>query len=155
MDRLWADAECARTPGDLRALLAGVGGAWGEAEPEGGFDPSGPARRVLHESEAIAIVLIGWLPGQASEIHDHGGSQCGLRVLRGVATEQRYEADGDGRARLVSKDRYLAGSVLCCDGTDIHRLGNAPDASEPLVTLHVYRPRPVMRVYTAGEGAPA
>ncbi|MCW5777152.1 MAG: cysteine dioxygenase family protein [Phycisphaeraceae bacterium] len=111
------------------------------------FDSAGRTRRVLFESQGLSVVLCGWLPGQRSEPHDHGGSLCALRVLRGVATEARYEITQDGRAREVERDDYLPGSVLACDGSDVHALINDRGSSEPLVTLHLYRPTPLMTEY--------
>lgn len=136
----------------IRALLADlpdeIRSMWRRTE----FDPAGYTRRVLHRDESVSVLLLGWLPGQASEIHDHGGSACCFRVLRGVAVESRYEIDPQGAALEVSRDAFLTGSVLACDGTDIHSIVNDRAAAEPLVTLHVYRPEPVMRYYKAAAG---
>ena len=98
------------------------------------------------------IVLIVWLPGQFSPPHDHGGSTCTLRIMRGIATEQRFERVADGRVRVVEEDRYIPGSIVSCDGADIHSLGNDRTNADPLVTLHVYRPRPVMNEYAIEPG---
>lgn len=111
------------------------------------FNPDSYTRQIVHECDRICVMLLGWLPGQASEIHDHGGSVCALRVLQGVATERRFEIDAFGLAVERSRDDYLPGSVLGCDGADVHSLGNDPAASQPLVTLHVYRPAPRMNFY--------
>lgn len=101
------------------------------------------------------VVLIVWLPGQFSPAHDHGGSHCIVRILQGVATEQRYEVVGDDRVTLIEEDRFLPGSIVSCDGEDIHAMGNDEASSEPLVTLHVYRPRPLMREYRIVSGVSA
>lgn len=106
----------------------------------------------LVSSEKELIVLIVWLPGQFSPAHDHGGSTCTFRILRGIATEQRFERAGGDRVRLVEEDRFLPGSVVSCDGQDIHALGNDAANAEALVTLHVYRPRPAMNEYTIDSG---
>jgi predicted metal-dependent enzyme (double-stranded beta helix superfamily) len=112
-------------------------------------------RREVYSDDELTVVLIVWLPGQFSVPHDHGGSACNLRVMRGVATEQRFELRKDGRVRVVEEDRFLAGSIVSCDGQDIHALGNDAESSEPLVTLHVYQPRPAMTEYVAVEGGDA
>ena len=111
------------------------------------FESGRYTRRVLFQDDRVSVLLLGWLPGQASEIHDHGGSACCFRVLRGVAVEGRHEVDAEGDAVEVSRDAFLPGSVLGCDGTDIHDIANEAGADEPLVTLHVYRPAPVMRYF--------
>lgn len=115
------------------------------------FDPSQRTRRVLHQDNNISVLLLGWLPGQTTEIHDHGGSRCAFRVLRGTATESRYELDAHGLAVEVESDEFLPGSVIGCDGAEIHSMRNDRAASEPLVTLHIYKPAPEMRVYRPSE----
>ena len=35
-------------------------------------------------------LLLCWLPGQASPIHDHRGASCSIKVIQGNFTEQRY-----------------------------------------------------------------
>lgn len=109
-------------------------------------------RLELVATDAELVVLIVWLPGQFSQAHDHGGSRCSFRVLQGVATERRYEAVDDSHATPVEEDRFLPGSIVSCDGDEIHAMGNDPASSEPLVTLHVYRPRPMMREYHVVQG---
>lgn len=109
----------------------------------------------VHADAEVLVVLIVWLPGQFSVPHDHGGSACDFRVVRGVATEQRFEVQDDGLVAVVEEDRFLAGSIVSCQGDDIHALGNDADSSEPLVTLHVYRPRPMMREYVPVKGGAA
>lgn len=112
-------------------------------------------RRVLFQNQQVRVLLVGWLQGQASEIHDHGGSACCFRVLRGVAIEARFELNGAGHAVEVARDLFPPGSVLGCDGADIHSISCDPVADEPLVTLHIYRPAPVMRYFapTSARGA--
>ncbi|TVQ59703.1 MAG: hypothetical protein EA379_10165 [Phycisphaerales bacterium] len=116
------------------------------------LDPDGYVRHLLHRDERFEALIIGWLPGQFSEIHDHGGAECAFRVLRGMAVERRYESVHDSLAREVSRDVYLPGSVVACVDDDIHSMGADADASDPLFTLHVYRPEPVMRVYQLAAG---
>lgn len=134
-------------PFDVAALAAG-------AE----FSPDRYTRKAIFMDDAVSVLLLGWLPGQATEIHDHGGggSACCFRVLQGIAVESRYEPDANGDAVEVARDRFLPGSVLGCDGTDIHAIVNElaeGGGGEPLVTLHVYRPAPVMRNYRLALGA--
>ena len=117
--------------------------------------PDQYTRIELAASAAELVVLAIWLPGQFSAAHDHGGSSCTLRVLRGVATEQRFERVAKGRMRVAEEDRCVAGSILSCDAADIHALGNDAAGAEPLVTLHVYRPRPVMNPYIIEPGGGA
>jgi cysteine dioxygenase len=116
------------------------------------FAEDGQGRRVLFQDEHVALVLNGWLPGQGSEVHDHPGALGAYRVLRGVATECRFEVDSQGYAIEIGSDDFLPGSVLGSEGTEIHALRNDAAASEPLVTLHVYRPPTGLRIYPVRRG---
>lgn len=121
----------------------------------GALNRSTYTRYELIANEHVLIVLIAWLPGQASPAHDHGGSSCTFRVLHGTATEQRFERRRDGRVTLVEEDRFLPGSVVSCEGDDIHAIVNDSDQSQLLITLHVYRPCPAMREYVIVDGSDA
>ncbi len=132
----------------LTALLRDLPHALASLAACAEFDPTQRTRRVLYEDITISILLLGWLPGQSTDIHDHGGSLCAFRVLRGRAIESRYELNEQGLAVEVERDEYLPGSVIGCDGTEIHSMRNDAAASDPLVTLHLYQPAPTMRTYT-------
>lgn len=153
-EALWlarAAERCERLA-EIRHLLADLPHPLLQIAACSGFDPGHYTRRVIHEGPHATVLLLGWLPGQSSEPHDHGGSLCAFRVLRGVATESRFELNAAGHAVEVSCDTFLPGSVLGCDGSEIHAISNDPAAGDPLVTLHVYRPAPVMRTYALAGG---
>jgi len=91
-----------------------------------------------------------WLPGQGSVPHDHAGSICALRIVRGHVRESFYMPARDG---LVDHDRaseLVEGEVIVDASDHVHSLMNAPDAPETLVTLHVYAPPlPELRRFAA------
>lgn len=141
--------------GDARALLAAVEADEIDHASLGRLEPETYTRFEIVSTEAVLLVLIAWRPGEFSPAHDHGGSSCLFRVLRGVATERRFAFRADGRVRTVEEERFLPGSIVACDGEDIHALGNDADQDEMLITLHVYRPRPKMRTYGVADGVEA
>lgn len=155
LEAFMGEVAAARDPRDLRRVLGRAARHTDDLTARVPLREGELTRLVLTDSEELHVVLIGWPPGQHSAPHDHGGSSCMLRVLRGVATERRYELDDDGFAVEVEADVYLPGSVLECDGDDIHALGCDAGASEPLFTLHVYRPRPAMREHPLRAGVVA
>lgn len=115
------------------------------------FDAGEYRRTELVREDGLLVVLIGWLPGQSSRPHDHGGSSCAYRILRGIAEERRYEPLASGEVREDTTELFLAGSTVRCDGEDIHSLGNPDGSDGPLVTLHVYRPAPDMRFFAVAK----
>jgi len=96
-------------------------------------------RELMVKADDYQILVLGWLPGQKSPIHNHRGSQCCVRVLQGTAVETVYTHTRDGYFETRT-DRYPTGSVLGGEDADIHTVENLNSAREGLVTMHVYRP---------------
>ncbi len=101
------------------------------------FQPSRHARHCLARTEACELLLVCWLPGQASHVHDHGGSSGVSWVVRGELRETRYAWGGD---RLLTSHVTGAeeGDVLLERPETIHRIDNA--SPEGAVSLHLYTP---------------
>jgi len=59
------------------------------------FDRQNYCRNFVLHTPTIQVLVLCWSPGQASKIHDHGKSDCGLRVLSGSATETIYQGTLD------------------------------------------------------------
>ena len=103
------------------------------------FDPRKYNRMALHSTDDYQMLILSWGPGQKSEVHNHRGSQCVIRVLSGVAEETVYMPTAGGFFETNTK-HYGAGSVFGGEDADIHCVGPPQNGVEPLVTLHVYRP---------------
>jgi predicted metal-dependent enzyme (double-stranded beta helix superfamily) len=83
--------------------------------------------------------LLTWLPGQATEWHDHGGSAGAFLTLQGTLTEERAELRAGGNPRVIPTARELAAGTLRTFGArHIHRVSNS--SAEAAVSLHVYAP---------------
>lgn len=101
---------------------------------------AGYGRTVIAGNERFQALVICWLPGQFSPIHDHGGSACTVRVIQGRATETAYRLRPDGLVEALHSQDMTAGQTTAADDDDIHALGNLAENDLPLVTLHVYSP---------------
>jgi cysteine dioxygenase len=86
-----------------------------------------------------ALVLC-WKNGQRSPIHDHKGSSCGVRVLRGTLTETLFELTPNGHVKATFSRDLLLGCVIGSEDCDIHQVSNLQLGDADLVTLHVYSP---------------
>ena len=106
------------------------------------FDPMNYARNFVLDTPTLQIRVLCWAPGQASKVHDHGVSNCGLRVLSGAAVETVYRGTLD---RCIPSGTAMLGEgdIRVNAGSHLHRIENAGPA--PLVTLHIYSP-PLIRV---------
>ncbi len=102
-------------------------------------DPS--YQRVLVRAKRwYHLWVLCWKNGQRSPIHDHLGSSCGVRVLRGTATVTDCVFAANGCVKAVGSRDYPAGSVLASEDDDLHQFSNLQDGGADLVTLHVYSP---------------
>jgi hypothetical protein len=55
--------------------------------------------------DELDIWLISWVPGHATELHDHGGSLGALTILSGSLNESRWDGRGLRRRRLDAGDQ--------------------------------------------------
>lgn len=76
--------------------------------------------------------LLTWLPGQHTDLHDHGGSAGAFVVIAGTLTEHTVAG---GRLR---ESRLPAGSHRRFGARHVHQVSNA--GTEPAISLHVYGP---------------
>jgi cysteine dioxygenase len=117
-----------------------------DVEPYTRFDDDRYRRNLMHEGSGFQALVLCWKPGQRSPIHDHRGSSCGVRVLRGVATETIFQRGRDGMLAASRSHQMATGEVCGSEDMDIHQVSNL-SRDEPLVTLHVYSP-PLLRMGT-------
>ncbi|MEV3938509.1 cysteine dioxygenase family protein [Glycomyces sp. NPDC049804] len=108
------------------------------------------ARRVLtgpgHEAW-----LLAWLPGQGTDLHDHGGvdrpAAAAVAVVSGRLTEFTVQPGDFPGLRRRPLD---AGEVSVVDDRTVHGMRNLSDT--PAVSLHVYAPGlESMRTYLLDE----
>ncbi|MBY0403970.1 MAG: cysteine dioxygenase family protein [Cyanobacteria bacterium] len=90
-------------------------------------------RNLVLKTHNIEIILVCWLPGQASPIHGHGDSDAVHFILEGEMSFTNYFPDGrkvSGTVRPGHLDHVPV-------GVD-HLIANHSD--KPLVTLNIYSP---------------
>jgi cysteine dioxygenase len=104
------------------------------------FSDRGYARNLIRAGKFYHVLALCWKNGQRSPIHDHAGSSCGVRVLRGTLTETFFAYAANGHIKATSSRDLPAGAVCASQDTDIHQVSNLQPGSADLVTLHVYSP---------------
>jgi mannose-6-phosphate isomerase-like protein (cupin superfamily) len=95
-------------------------------------------RTLLAATPRAEMLLMGWLPGHASRIHDHGVSHGLSWALAGAGVEETFRLE-EGRPLRAATRAFRQGDVLYELPGDVHRLRNP--GPNLLVTLHVYAPR--------------
>jgi cysteine dioxygenase len=118
------------------------------------FRPERYVRNRLHDGPSYQALLLCWRNGQRSPIHNHRGSHCGVKVLRGIATETFFKRAANGLIVPVSS-RDLAANQICGSvDDDIHQVSNLQAGHADLVTLHIYSP-PLLRMDVFSLDSPA
>src|ERR1700733_7426595 len=104
------------------------------------FSPERYRPNLIHAGPAYHALLLCWRPGQRSPIHDHRGSACAVRVIRGEASETVFEMTEEGFV-FPTRMRQLPEGFLCAtQDLDIHQLSNLQCGHADLITLHLYSP---------------
>jgi predicted metal-dependent enzyme (double-stranded beta helix superfamily) len=100
--------------------------------------------------------------GQATTIHDHGGSSCAFKILKGVASETFFKRVPGARGYqgyvtpTGASKLYKYGQVCSIPDGEIYRIANN-QTGQDLITLHLYSPPSQMslfEVYNPQKGPP-
>jgi hypothetical protein len=90
-----------------------------------------------------------WLPGQGTDLHDHGGSAGAFQVFAGTLTEDTVTIPA-GAPRITARE-LGEGAGRRFGSRHIHRIINR--SSRPAVSIHVYGPAlTTMTRYRLGAG---
>lgn len=94
-------------------------------------------QRLSVGSEA-EVWLLSWLPGQGTDLHDHGGSAGAFLLVAGTLTEYAPASSRGGEVWRLRQGRFGADQGRAFGARHIHQIVNT--GAEPAVSLHVYRP---------------
>jgi uncharacterized NAD(P)/FAD-binding protein YdhS len=103
-------------------------------------NPRNYNRALVAWREQYELLVMTWLPGQASVPHDHAGSICAMQVVEGDAIEGSYRVADDGYVELDYETTVRCGEVTAGQDAGVHTVRHAADAGGLLVTVHVYAP---------------
>lgn len=107
-----------------------------QAIAETRFQSEHYSRTILHQVKDFDVVLIGWMAGQKSPIHNHPSNGCLVYPILGELLEERFCDE----LNPISQTKISVGShSYIDDGICVHRLGNASDTN-PAISVHVYSP---------------
>ncbi len=122
-----------------------------ELKPYLHFSDASYTRTLFYGGPRFEVLVLCWLPGQVSPIHDHAASICSMAVVQGTCTSEAYRPAGDVRPDHLAAggeitleatgiETFNRDEVVTVIGGDIHRVGNRPEADDDLVTVHFYLP---------------
>ena len=118
------------------------------------FNPARYVRNRVYDGPSYQALVLCWRNGQRSPIHNHRGSHCGVKVLRGVATETVFDRAPNGMIYAVRSRDIPPGHVCASADADVHQISNLQAGGADLVTLHVYSP-PLLRMEMFALDSPA
>ncbi|MCL9773770.1 cysteine dioxygenase [Vibrio methylphosphonaticus] len=124
----------------IRFLLDNVTLSKDEVKSLASFEQDHYSRKRLFRNEHCEILILSWLSGQRSKIHDHRGTACGVKILLGDATETEFQIAANGHIYATQSALYRENTVTVSRDQDIHQISNLQSDSQPLVTLHIYSP---------------
>ena len=124
-----------------------LSGRCGHLLPDGGVPDAARWFTRIYGDDEVDIWLISWVPGHATELHDHGGSLGALTVLSGSLNEFRWEGRGLRRRRLDAGDQAGFPLGWVHDVVWAPRPVPAPIAGpatatavQPTLSVHAYSP---------------
>ncbi|MEV0680388.1 cysteine dioxygenase family protein [Actinosynnema sp. NPDC050436] len=95
------------------------------------YDPESRFSALVEKTDEQEVWLMSWLPGQHTDLHDHGTSTGAFTLVSGTLTEivtsgrtQVLHHLGVGQSRVFGPDY-------------VHQVRN--DGPDPAITVHVYR----------------
>jgi cysteine dioxygenase len=99
------------------------------------------SRMLLYSNEHFSVMLMCWLPGQATPIHSHNADEmCWMRVISGTLTHHLYAGDSEQTYAEVMCVRLTGASGISRHkGQAPHAVANRSEAARA-VSLHVYSP---------------
>ena len=98
----------------------------------------GYGRQLVYDGGHFEVMIMSWVPGDYSAIHDHGGTQWGAVQCFGQGEHYVYEFD-QGMLRTLERCDFAPNEVKAVDGDLIHQMGNSGES--PFLSLHVYGSR--------------
>ncbi|MCA1594360.1 MAG: cysteine dioxygenase family protein [Acidobacteria bacterium] len=123
-----------------------------DLRPYVGFKAGTYARHRVFLSEFVELLVLCWLPGQRTPIHDHNGSHGVVRVCEGVMWETMFQLEEERGLVYQSSREWTGGHITGADAPDIHQLGNPDVSGQNLITLHMYAPPLTsLNVYRVGR----
>jgi cysteine dioxygenase len=104
------------------------------------FDSDLYKRNLVYRDDDFEILVLNWMSGQRSPIHNHKGSACAVYVIEGIGSEIAFERSPLGLLYPISTQHFERGSVCGSYDQDIHQIVNLQPAQHNLISMHIYSP---------------
>jgi predicted metal-dependent enzyme (double-stranded beta helix superfamily) len=95
----------------------------------------GYGRKLVYAGKNFEIMVMSWLPGDYSAIHDHGETDWGLVQYFGEAEHNIYSLK-DHKVKRIFNETTSFKQINLVDNSMIHQMGNP--TNKPFLSLHIY-----------------
>ncbi|MEO0538063.1 MAG: cysteine dioxygenase family protein [Cyanobacteria bacterium P01_A01_bin.123] len=129
---------CDFTPGQIREIVLRAQISTEDLMPWANFDhpvADSYGRQLVFHGGHFEIMVMSWMPGDFSAIHDHGATDWGAVQCFGAAEHYIYRF-AEGVLSTLKTAHYSPRMVHTVDHNLIHQMGNA--GARPFLSLHVY-----------------
>lgn len=92
-------------------------------------------RKMVYDGGFFDVMVMSWVPGDFSALHDHGYAQWGAVKAFGAAEHAIFWVQ-DSEVRTLSRQVMKAGQVIGVGHELVHQMGNSGDTN--YLSLHVY-----------------
>jgi len=94
-------------------------------------------RNCIHEEEKYELILLCWESGQKTPIHDHGGEECWVRIVKGKLEERLYRMDEQREFDMLKSAISQKNEITyMTDFMGFHSLKNI--SQKRSMSLHLY-----------------
>ena len=107
-------------------------------------------RNCIAHSDEFELILLCWMPGQETKIHDHDDKSCWVKMISGHIQEDTFHLEGE-TLRETGKHILNEGDVTFANNRlFLHRLKNT--SKERTLSLHLYmEPIKKCKIYNPKE----
>lgn len=95
----------------------------------------GYGRKTVFQTATFEVMVMSWVPGDFSAIHNHGYTDWGAVQVFGKAQHNIYNYKAP-HLSIAKQESLLSGEVVKVNNALIHQMGNA--STKPYLSLHVY-----------------
>jgi hypothetical protein len=115
-----------------------LSGRYDHLLPEDGIPAADRWFTRLHIDDELDAWLISWVPGEATELHDHSGSLGAMTLINGALHEYRWAGDRLRQRRLTAGDQaaFPLGWVHDVAWAPLE----SPASHAPTLSVHAYSP---------------
>lgn len=124
-------------PGSPASLALAVAAHPERWRPLVDYRPDTRWYRLLERTEHHEVWLLSWLPGQGTDLHDHGPATGAFAVAAGALTERVAATAPDGAPVEVSRT-LEPGRCRVFGPRYVHQVTNT--GTVPAVSVHIYTP---------------